>query len=128
MILNLLVFTSACQKNDERFSTPKKTYEFWMKTSGTGDIGGGMECLTKASQRFMDLQTKNRDIFIKRLADYSIVFSQYQVVEEKIKKDKAYVVLSEPKSGNTMAVPLLFEDGGWKVDLISMFGNPSAER
>lgn len=118
-----VLFLHGCaeKKIDERFSTPKKTYEIWLDASIKGDIPAGMECITKASQKFMEIETKGRSIFMERMVQSAQVFKDYPVADEVIKGDKAVVVIREPRSGSAIAVPFQYEDGGWKVDLIAMF-------
>lgn len=126
LICVLLLFSSCARKvEDERYSSPRKTYSLWLEVSIKGDIAATMECLTKASQKFMDIQAKNRDLFIARMVEYSMVFERYEVSEEKIKGDKAVVVILEPDSKNVIAIPFQYEDG-WKVDLIAMFSGMAA--
>ena len=123
LILLLAVMASSCAKKDidERFSSPKKTYALWLTASIEGDVANSMECMTRASQKFMDIQTRMRDLFIERMVSSAKIFSNYSVSEERIKGNKAVVLIRELKSGHSIAVPLMYEDGGWKVDLISMF-------
>lgn len=124
MIACLLLSSCTGEKKvDERFSTPKKTYALWLDTAVKGDIVANEECMTNASRRFMDQQAKFRDLFIQRMTQSAVVFMNYSISDEKIKEDKAIVVIREPKSGHAIAVPLQLEEGGWKVDLIAMFGS-----
>lgn len=123
-----LVLSCAKKEIDERFSTPIKTYNHWLETSLKGDIVKNMECMTKASRKFMDSQAKMRDIFIQRMTASAEVFSKYKVSNEKIKDNRALVVIRDSDSGNAIAVPFLYEEDGWKVDLIAMFsGQVAAE-
>lgn len=123
----LLAVSCARKEADERLASPKKTYNIWLEASLRGDISLIMECMTRASQRFMDIEAKNKDIFIARMVEYANIFGKYNIADEKIKGDKAVVVIIEPKSGSAIAVPFQYEDGGWKVDLIAMFSGMVAE-
>lgn len=124
MLCALLFAASSCggkREGEERFATPGKTYRVWVETAVTGDFATNMECVTKASRRFMDSQAKHRAEFMERMTGAAKIFNSYLIVDENIKGDKAVVVIREPESGDSIAVPFLYEEGGWKVDLIAMF-------
>lgn len=121
IIISLLIGSCSNQAADERFSSPAKTYSLWLDSSSKGDIPTNMECMTKASQKFMDLQSKKRDIFISRMVQSANIFKNYSVVDERIKGDKAIVLIKDPKSGHSVAVPFQLEGGELKVYLIAMF-------
>lgn len=125
LLLFVLLTLPACTDKDvdERFSTPRKTYNLWLGASLNGDIPLNMSCLTKNSQKFMEQQSKNRDVFIARMTQSAAIFSNYSISEERTKGEKAIIVIKEPKSGNSIMVPLQNEDGEWKVDLIEMFSS-----
>lgn len=124
MLLSVLCSAVSCseKKADNRFSTPGSTYALWLDTAVKGDMAKNMECLTIASQRFMDAQASLRDVFIDRMVSSANIFENYSVEAEKIEGTRAIVLIRESKSGHAIAVPFLFEEGGWKVDLIAMFG------
>lgn len=107
---------------DERFSSPKKVYALWLEASLKGDIPATMEYQTRASQKFMDMQAKNRDIFIGKMVQAAAVFNSYSITDERVSGERAVVVIRNAKSGDAITVPFRYEEGGWKVDLIAMFG------
>ena len=113
----------ACSKAevDSKYSTPRKTYVYWLEVSQSGDIAENLKCLNGASRKFMDLQVKNRDIFIDRMTRSAMIFKNYSIAGEKMRGGKAVLVLKEPKTGNTIPIPFMKEDGEWKVDLIALF-------
>lgn len=125
-LLILLIFfaISSCNKKaeDARFSAPGKSYAVWLKTAVEGDYAANIECVTKASVKFMDSQAKFRMVFMERMTQAAQGYSNFSVTSEKIKGDKAVVIITDPESGNSIAIPFQYEDGGWKVDLIAMFG------
>lgn len=122
-IISALIACSCAEKvPDERFSSPLKVYEVWLQTAIDGDMSANLECLTGASLKFMDRRSKSRELFIARMAGSAKVFRNYSVENEKIKDKRAVVMIVEPKSGNRITVPFLYEEGEWKVDLIAMFG------
>lgn len=122
-MLCALLAVSSCgeKKGEDRFSAPAKTYAVWVETAVKGDFVTNMECITRASMKFMDGQAKHRTEFMERMVEAAKIFNKYIVVDENIKGDKAVVVIREPESGDSVAVPFQYEDGGWKVDLIAMF-------
>ena len=105
----------------EEFSTPEKTYRFWLETAEKRDIRNNNRCITEASQRIVDSQMRQMDEFMSRMTANVMVFKTYTITEQRIKDDKAVIVLKEPK-GDMIVVPLKKEDEGWKIDLISLFG------
>lgn len=119
-----LLFANSCgekKRGEERFATPGKTYAVWVETAVTGDFATNIECVTKASRRFMDNQVKHRAVFMERMMQSAAIYSNYSVTAENIKGGKAVVVIRDPESGASIAVPFLYEEGGWKADLIAMF-------
>ena len=128
-LLLLLCLTApmnmACSKAEvsDRYSTPRKTYAYWLEVSQSGDIAENLKCLTKPSRKFMDLQAKNRDVFIERMILSANIFKNYSIAGEKSKGERAVLVLKEPKTGNTIPIPFMKEAGEWKVDLIALFGS-----
>lgn len=104
----------------EEFSTPEKTYKMWLETAEKGDIANNIRCVTEASKRIMDSQMTNMDEFMKRSSENIKVFKTYSLSEQKIKGDKAVVVLKALK-GDILVVPLKKEAEGWKIDLVSLF-------
>lgn len=105
----------------EEFSTPEKTYRFWLETAEKGDIQSNNRCVTKASQKVVDSQMRQMDEFMSRMSANLKIFKTYTISEQRSKGDKAVVVLKGPK-GEIIVVPLSKEAEGWKVDLISLFG------
>lgn len=126
LIAALCVFLfNSCAKEEvkvaEEFSSPEKTYRFWMETAEKGDIPNNMRSITEASKRIMDSQLRDMDTFMRRLNENTKVFKTYTIMEQKSKDDKAVVVL-KGQMGDLMVVPLKKEVDGWKVDLLSLFG------
>lgn len=123
LIFLMFVAITSCKKKteDARFSTPGKTYAIWLKTAVEGDYAANIECVTKASIKFMDTQAKFRMVFMERMMQAAKGYSNYSITAENIKGDKAVIIITEPKSGNSIAIPFQYEDGGWKVDMIAMF-------
>jgi len=124
LIAVTFVLATSCgekRQTDERFSTPVKTYAIWLDTAVKGDYAANIECVTKASVKFMDSMAKHRTVFMERMMAAAKLYDTYDILDENIKGVKAVVVLSEPQSGQSIAVPFLYEDDGWKVDLITMF-------
>lgn len=120
----LLMLISCSEKQvavREEFSTPEKSYRFWLNTAENGDIPNNMKSITEASTRIMDSQLGNMDVFISRLNENVRVFKAYTLAEQRMKEDKAIVVLKGAK-GEVLVVPLKKEAEGWKIDLISLFG------
>lgn len=124
-ILAVLFMLNACTEREvrvlEEFSTPEKTYRFWLETAERKDIQNNSRCVTEASKRVVDSQMRQMDEFMRRMSDNLEVFKAYTISEQKIKDDKAVVILKGPK-GDIMVVPLQKEAEGWKIDLISLFG------
>lgn len=126
LIASLCVFLfNSCAKEEvkvaEEFSSPERTYRFWMETAEKGDIPNNMRSITEASKRIMDSQLRDMDTFMRRLNENTKVFKTYTIMEQKSKDDKAVVVLKGQK-GDLMVVPLKKEADGWKIDLLSLFG------
>jgi len=123
-MLCIMLTANSCGKKkegDARFATPSKTYEVWTKTAVRGDFAANIECVTKASVSFMDSQAKQREEFMERMVQAAKIFNNYVIDSENIKGDKAVVVIKEPKTGGSVAIPFQYEEGSWKVDLIAMF-------
>ena len=120
-LLFFLLFSCEKKAEDVRFSTPGKTYDIWLRTAIEGDYAANIECLTKASRKFTDSQAKQRMVFMERMVGSAKVYKNYDIVGENIKGDRAVVIIREPKSGDSIAIPFQYEEGGWKVDLIAMF-------
>lgn len=104
----------------EEFSTPEKTYRLWIETADKGDIPNNIRCITDASKRTMDLQLRQMDVFMERMSANVKVFKTYSIAEQKMRGDRAVVVL-KGKKGDITIVPFRKEDEGWKVDLVSLF-------
>ena len=124
VLVILFILTSCTEKEVkvlEEFSTPEKTYRFWLETAEKGDIQSNNRCVTEASKRVVNSQMRQMDEFMSRLAANVAIFKAYTISEQKIKDDKAVVILKGPK-GDVMVVPLSKEADGWKIDLISLFG------
>lgn len=125
LFISIMLLVSSCsyeEEADNRFSTPRKSYDLWIDASAKGDIPATMECLTRNSENFMKQQMKNRDIFIKRMVGSAKIFNNYSSIKVDIKGDSATLILKSPKKQNLINVPFRLEDGEWKVDLIAMFG------
>lgn len=126
LIVGMFIIMTAigCAKKkveqDPRFSTPQKTYDFWLETALKGDVVTSSLCITEESKKVMDLQAKNRDVFIERLTTQAKLFKEYTITDTKIKEDRAVILLNGPK-GDALVVPFKREADGWKVDLIGMF-------
>lgn len=120
----LLAVLTACSKEQavvkEEFSTPEKSYRFWLNTAEKGDIPNNMRSITDDSKRIMDAQLGNMDVFMARLNENVRVFKAYTLAEQRLKEDKAIVVLKGAK-GEVLVVPLKKEAEGWKIDLMSLF-------
>ncbi len=108
----------------ERFSTPEKTYRFWMEASEKEDIPKSIECLTEPSKRIMEAQLRHMDVFMARMRANVGVFGTYTLVDQKIKGDKAVVLLKGQK-GDIIPVPMEKEIDGWKIDMVALFGGSS---
>ena len=108
----------------ERFSTPEKTYRFWMEASEKEDIPKSMQCLTESSKRIMEAQLRQMDIFMARMRANVAIFGTYTLVDQKIKDDKA-VVLLKGKNGDVIPVPMKKESDGWKIDMVALFSGSS---
>lgn len=123
IVLLMFLGASSCKNKAENvvFTSPGKTYAVWVETAVRGDLAANMECITRASKKFMDGQAKHRAVFMERMMQSAKIYSNYSVVGENTKGDKAVVIISDPKSGDSIAIPFLYEEGGWKVDLIAMF-------
>lgn len=125
LFLLVALLTLACSEEKlsirEDFSSPEKTYRFWMETAERGDMDNNIRCMTEPSRRVMDSQLRQMDEFMKRLNENMKIFKRYTLTEQKIMDEKAIVVLKGPK-GDVMIVPLKKEAEGWKIDLISLFG------
>lgn len=124
VLVIFFILTSCTEKEVkvlEEFSTPEKTYRFWLETAEKGDIHGNSRCVTEASKRLVDSQMRRMDDFMGRLATNVAIFKTYTISEQRSKGDKAVVVLKGPK-GEIIVVPLSKEAEGWKIDLISLFG------
>ena len=119
-----IFFLAGCaEKNveeDPRLSSPKATYDLWLDASLRGDLPASLDFVTKESKKFVDLQAKNRDVFMQRLIKNAKEFKKFEIVDTKIKKDRAVVLTRGPK-GATIAVPFKKDPDGWKVDLLAMF-------
>lgn len=125
MIVLLLLFAlSACTKDDMRFSTPEKTYRLWFETALRGDISGNMECISESSRRMMDTQMNQMDQFAARLNANMQTFKSYSVTDQKMKGDRAVVLLKDA-DGDIIAIPLMRENDAWKIDLVAFFGGSS---
>lgn len=124
-VLVIFLILTSCTKKEvkvlEEFSTPEKTYRFWLETAEKGDIQSNNKCVTEASKRLVNSQMRQMDEFMSRLAANVAIFKTYTLTEQKNKGDKAVVILKSPK-GDIIAVPLNKEAEGWKIDLISLFG------
>ena len=123
--VSIMLLVNSCsykEESDNRFSTPRKSYDLWIDASLKGDIPATMECLTRNSVNFMKQQMKNRDIFIKRMVGSAKIFNNYSSAKIDIKGDSAVLVLKKSIKQNVINVPFRLEDGEWKVDLIAMFG------
>lgn len=124
-VLVIFLILTSCTKKEvkvlEEFSTPEKTYRFWLETAEKGDIQSNNKCVTEASKRLVNSQMRQMDEFMSRLAANVAIFKTYTLTEQKNKGDKAVVILKSPK-GDIIAVPLSKEAEGWKIDLISLFG------
>lgn len=107
-------------KEDPRFSTPENAYKIWIDAGIKGDLVASLECVTEESKKFVDLQAKQRDIFLQRMVENSKIFKEYSIIDSKVKENRA-VLLTKGPDGNTIVVPFRRDAGGWKVDLIAMF-------
>jgi len=105
----------------EEFSTPEKTYRFWLEVTEKGDIANSIRCVSEDSKKMVDEQLTHMSDFMDRTAANLEVFKTYSIYDQKIKEDRAVVLLKGEK-GDTIVVPLKREDDGWKVDLLAMFG------
>lgn len=125
ILMLMILVLSSCTKEavefKEELSTPAKTYKFWLEAGDKGDVEGSMKCLTEASKRIMDEQSRFMGEFMARLKDNLKVFKTYSIVEQKSKGDRGVVVLKGEK-GDLMVIPFKKEADGWKVDLISLLG------
>lgn len=124
VLVILFILTSCTEKEVkvlEEFSTPEKTYRFWLETAEKGDIQNNNRCVTEASKRLVNSQMRQMDEFMGRLAMNVAIFKTYTISEQRSKGDKAVVVLKGTK-GEIIVVPLSKEAEGWKIDLISLFG------
>ena len=123
--LFLFLSISGCSEKsvDERFKTPRSTYDLWLESSLKNDMETNMACITKASRKLMEqMEGKKEEIFMRRMIQASAVFKSYSVAEEKIEGDKAILLIREPKSQSAIVIPFKSETDGWKVDLVTMFG------
>lgn len=124
----LLFLLSACTNEqisvDERLSTPEKTYRLWFQASEKEDIPQSMEYLTAPSKRIMEAQLRDMDVLIARMRANIGVFRTYTIVEQKLKEDRA-VILLKGQGGDIIPVPMKKEPDGWKVDLVALFGGAS---
>ena len=125
VILVAILFFVSCSEEKveikEQFSTPEKTYRLWIETAEREDIPANMACLTDASKRLMDKQLQQLDEFMRRLKMNVAIFKSYTVSDHKVKDDRAVVILKGPKE-EVIAVPLMMEAEGWKIDMIALFG------
>lgn len=125
LVIAFLFVSGSCAKETiavkEEFSTPEKTYRLWLETAEKGDIQSNSRCVTEASKRLVDSQMGQMEEFMKRMSANIIIFKTYTILEQKSKEDKAVVILKGPK-GDIMAIPLMKEAEGWKINLISLFG------
>lgn len=119
-IFSMLVGCENEVKVNEQFSTPSKTYYYWLEASMRVDIQDVMSCISEKSKNIMNSQLKNMDVFVSRLKMNTELFKTYSVSEEKINGDKAVVILKDEKGG-VFVVPLKMEADGWKIDLLSLF-------
>lgn len=115
----------SCAKKDsavrKEFSTPEKTYRFWLETAEKGDISNNMLSITEASKKIMDAQVRQMDEFMRRMNENIKIFKTYTLSEQKIKEDRAVILLKGSK-GDIIVVPLHKEADGWKIDLMALFG------
>ncbi len=109
------------RSREENFSSPDGTYRIWLERTEKGDIAGSARCLSEKSRKLLDSQLPQMDTFMERLADNVKVFGTYTLADYKIKGERAVVILR--RSGeDVIVVPMVKEQGKWKVDLIALFG------
>lgn len=125
-ILGVLIMLNSCGNKEiatakDEFSSPERTYRLWLETAEKGDISNNTRCVTEASKRIIDSQMRNMDDFMSKLNENVKIFKTYTMIEQKIKEDKAMMILKGRK-GDIMAIPLKKEAEGWKIDLMTLFG------
>lgn len=123
-LAGLMVFAVGCGEKkteiDPRFSSPEKAYNIWIDAGVKGDLVTSLECITEESKKFVDIQAKQRDIFLQKMVENSKVFKEYSIIDSKVKENRA-VLLTKGPDGNTIVIPFKRDAEGWKVDLIAMF-------